>query len=221
VTYLPFTLQGLIDDRRWRLFEEKQQRISDEKTRLATTRITEATELGQAVIQKSGQPITRNITLEEVLKRPHLHYDILDQHGHGNEELSSTEKECAEIDIKYSGFIVRQQQQMDHVASKHNKRIPDDIDYFAVSTICMEAREKLTKIRPLTIGQAMRIGGVRSADITNLLIYLEVQRRKREPQKREEKHRLNREKGLAIMRERAAQEDADRLQEAKVADLVA
>lgn len=201
-------LQGLIDDRRWRLFEEKQHRIVEEKLRLASTRIEETTPLGQAVIEQSKQPINRKVTLEEVLRRPHLHYEMLDEYGYGNGALSSVEKECAEIDIKYSGFIARQQQQMDNVTSKQNKRIPDNIDYFAISTICMEAREKLTKIRPLTIGQATRIGGVRSADITNLLIWLEVQRRKNDPQKREERHRLNREKGLAYMREKAAHEEA-------------
>eukprot|EP00271_Cylindrocystis_brebissonii_P003683 TRINITY_DN1492_c1_g2_i2.p1 TRINITY_DN1492_c1_g2~~TRINITY_DN1492_c1_g2_i2.p1 ORF type:complete len:940 (-),score=165.63 TRINITY_DN1492_c1_g2_i2:726-3545(-) len=171
---------GLIDDRRWKIFEGKQKRIAVEKERLKKVKIGEA-HVGAAEIEAvSGQTVCGPCSLESILRRPHTHYALLEKHGLGDptESLSLEEKECAEIDIKYAGFIMRQQQQLLQVAAKSHKVIPPDLDFFAITTLSMEAREKLTKIQPLNIGQASRIGGVNPSDITALLIYLEVQRRR-------------------------------------------
>jgi len=171
---------GLVDERRWRLFTEKQERIAAERQRLAAQRVAEGSEVASAASEASGQRVVRSTTLEELLRRPHIHYSLLDAHGHGNTELTFWEKECVEIDIKYAGFITRQEKQLEQMAAKASKKIPDDIDYLTIPTLSMEAREKLSKVRPKDIGQASRIGGVNPADISALLVFLEVQRRRAE-----------------------------------------
>ena len=107
-----------------------------------------------------------------------MHYNLLDKHELGSPALSKIEKDCVEIDIKYAGFIKRQQLQLDKLSKKLNVKIPADIDYDAVAAMSAEGREKLKKICPSTIGQASRLGGVNPADISSLLVHLEVRRRK-------------------------------------------
>lgn len=170
---------GLIDDRRWRLFEEKMEKVDLETQRL--TSVLGNQSVAKAASQVSGQSVPPHVTLAELLRRPHVHYELLEAHGQGNDavRLSKAEKEAVEIQLKYAGFIKRQEKQLASVASKHSKRIPDDIDYTSIPTLSKEAREKLDKVRPRDIGQATRIGGVNPADISNLLIYLETSRRRR------------------------------------------
>ena len=170
---------GLIDDRRWQLYCDKQAHIAAEKERLYETRIKERDEVGIAIAQATNQKIKGSITLADLLRRPGFHYPDLEKYSLGNQDLTQGEKEGAEIDIKYSGYIKRQQIQIEQIARHSNRKLPADLDYFAIDTLSMEAREKLSKVQPLTIGQASRIGGVNPADINALLIYLEVENQKK------------------------------------------
>ncbi|NES84781.1 MAG: tRNA uridine-5-carboxymethylaminomethyl(34) synthesis enzyme MnmG, partial [Moorea sp. SIO2B7] len=168
---------GLISDRRWQLFQQKQTNIIAEKERLHGTRIKEHDEVGKQIVADTKQKIKGSVTLADLLRRPGFHYVNIEQYGLGNSQLNQGEKEGAEIDIKYSGYIKRQQNQIEQIARHANRKLPVDIDYMAIETLSMESREKLTKVRPLTIGQASRIGGVNPADINALLVYLEVRNR--------------------------------------------
>ncbi|MFN6563043.1 MAG: tRNA uridine-5-carboxymethylaminomethyl(34) synthesis enzyme MnmG [Nostoc sp. ChiSLP01] len=169
---------GLIDDRRWNLFTQKQTQITTEKSRLYNTRIKEHDEIGIAIASHTQQAIKGSITLNDLLRRPGFHYVDLDRFGLGNPTLNRAEKEGAEIDIKYSGYLARQQNQIDQIARQAHRQLPADLDYTKIDTLSKEAREKLTRVKPLTLGQAARIGGVNPADINALLLYLELRKTK-------------------------------------------
>ncbi|MBG0745722.1 MAG: tRNA uridine-5-carboxymethylaminomethyl(34) synthesis enzyme MnmG [Planktothrix agardhii KL2] len=168
---------GLIDHRRWALFERKQGNIIGEKERLYATRIKENDPVGMAIVNDTQQKIKGSITLADLLRRPGLHYVDLERYDLGNNLLNQVEKEGAEIEIKYSGYLQRQQNQIDQVSRQSNRALSEDLNYLKIETLSMEAREKLMKVKPLTIGQASRIGGVNPSDINALLIYLEVRNR--------------------------------------------
>jgi tRNA uridine 5-carboxymethylaminomethyl modification enzyme len=167
---------GLIDDRRWNLFTRKQEHIIGEKERLHSTRIKEHEDIGRLITQHTQQVIKGSITLADLLRRPEIHYLDLERYGLGNPHLHGAEKEGAEIDIKYSGYLARQQNQIDQIARQANRHLPPNLDYDSINTLSKEAREKLTLVKPLTVGQASRIGGVNPADINALLIYLETRK---------------------------------------------
>ncbi len=169
---------GLIDDRRWRLYSQKQESIIAEKERLHSSRVKAHEPAGKQIVADTGQKIKDAITLADLLRRPRFHYADLERYGLGNSELERAEKEGAEIDIKYSGYIQRQQNQIAQVARQEHRKLPQDLDYMAIATLSMESREKLSSVRPLTVGQATRIGGVNPADINALLVHLEVQERR-------------------------------------------
>ncbi len=169
---------GLIDDRRWQLYTEKQTKIAAEKERLYKTRIKERDPVGVAIAQETEHKIKGSITLAELLCRPGFHYSNLQKHQLNNPELDLVEQEGAEIDIKYSGYIKRQQTQIDQIIRHTRQKLPQDLDYLTVETLRMEAREKLNQVKPLTVGQATRIGGVNPADINALLVYLEIKTQK-------------------------------------------
>lgn len=169
---------GLVDDRRWELFTRKQAQITAEKERLYATRVKENDEVGKAIASDTQQAIKGSITLADLLRRPGFHYVDLDKYGLGNPTLTQAEREGAEIDIKYSGYLARQQSQIEQIARQAQRPLPGDLDYTKIDTLSKEAREKLSKVKPLTIGQAARIGGVNPADINALLIYLELRQTK-------------------------------------------
>jgi tRNA uridine 5-carboxymethylaminomethyl modification enzyme len=168
---------GLIDDRRWALFEAKQAQIAGEKERLHSTRIKEHDPIGRQIFADTQQAIKGSISLADLLRRPGFHSVDLDRYGLGNPSLNQAEREGAEIDIKYAGYLQRQQNQIDQIARQANRPLSAELDYQAISTLSKESREKLAKVKPLTVGQAARIGGVNPADINALLLYLELQSR--------------------------------------------
>ena len=174
---------GLVDDRRWELFTNKLANIAAEKERLHTTRIKEHEDIGKLITTELQQVIKGSITLGELLRRPGFHYGEFDRYGLSNPQLNLAERESTEIDLKYSGYLQRQQHQINQVAKQEHRPLPPDLDYHSIETLSKESREKLTKVRPLTIGQASRTGGVNPADINALLVYLEIRSRNEESAK--------------------------------------
>ncbi|MEM9567392.1 MAG: tRNA uridine-5-carboxymethylaminomethyl(34) synthesis enzyme MnmG [Cyanobacteria bacterium P01_E01_bin.34] len=168
---------GLIDDRRWNLYSEKQAAISGEIERLERQRVKGHDPAGVALSNTTGQGIKGSATLAELLRRSGLHYSHLDEQKLGNENLSDIEKESAEIAVKYRGYIERQKTQIERVSKQYGRPLPGDLDYDTIDTLSKEAREKLSSVRPLTLGQAARIGGVNPADISALLVHLELKQR--------------------------------------------
>jgi len=172
---------GLIDDRRWQLFEDKLQAMEGEKQRLETVRLKVSDPVAPAVEAETGAAIKGSITLADLLRRPGMHAADLVRHGLADADLPLPVREGAEIDIKYSGYLQRQQQQIDQVKRQSQRKLPADLNYAGIGTLSNEAREKLTAIQPSTLGQASRIPGVSKADITALLMWLELQQRERQP----------------------------------------
>ena len=168
---------GLVDDRRWQMFCDKQERVHAEVKRLNETRVKEKEELGQRITEETGEVIRGAITLSDLLRRPKFNYAELIHYGLADANLNRFERLAAEIEVKYVGYIQRQEHQIEEVAKHSDRKLPNDIDYNAIETLSKESREKLTKIRPMTIGQASRIGGVSPADVNALLVYLEIQHR--------------------------------------------
>ncbi len=172
---------GLIDDRRWQLFEDKLKAMESEKQRLETVRLKVSDPVAPAVEEETGAAIKGSITLADLLRRPGMHAADLVRHGLADADLPLPVREGAEIDIKYSGYLQRQQQQIDQVKRQSQRKLPADLNYAGIGTLSNEAREKLTAIQPSTLGQASRIPGVSKADITALLMWLELQQRERQP----------------------------------------
>lgn len=173
---------GLISEDRWKKFVKKRDAVDNELIRLQNARLNIKDEFCQRALEVSGAGSRQSYTLEELLRRPQVPYSMLEEAGHGDLEnpLTRWEAEAVEIRVKYSGFIKRQEVQVERESSKFGKTIPDDIDYASITTLRMEAREKLSRVRPATIGQASRVGGVTPADVSSLLVHLEVRKRKEE-----------------------------------------
>ena len=168
---------GLIDERRWAIYNAKQQALSAEKQRLESVRLKVSDPAAAAVEAQTQAPIKGSITLADLLRRSGFHSSDLVRLGLAPVELPSDVREGAEIDIKYSGYLARQQQQIDQVKKQEHRALPADVDYATIATLSKEAREKLNSIQPLSLGQAARIPGVSPADVTALLLWLELRKR--------------------------------------------
>jgi tRNA uridine 5-carboxymethylaminomethyl modification enzyme len=169
---------GLIDDRRWEIYSRKQEAIAAEQRRLDTVRLKASDPAAAAVEAETGAAIKGSITLAELLRRPGFHSADLVRHGLADAELPRDVAEAAEIAIKYSGYLARQRQQIEQVKQQEHRPIPADLDYAAIGTLSREAREKLAAVRPINLGQASRLPGVSPADVTALLLWLELANRR-------------------------------------------
>ena len=168
---------GLVDDDRYHQFERKAADIQTELTRLQETRLKPTTQTIDNLekILKTGA-LKQPTSLADLLKRPELRYEHITEIAPATGMLPSAVKEQVEIQIKYDGYIQRQQRQIHQFKKLENFRIPDTFDYANVRGLKTEAREKLAKIRPTSIGQASRLPGVSPADISILTVILHQQR---------------------------------------------
>lgn len=166
---------GLISDERYERFLKKQELIEAEIKRIRT--VTVPPRLANPVLEKyDSTPIKTGIKLAELIKRPELDYEKLAPADPGRPELPYAVAEEAEIKLKYEGYIKRQIQQAEQFEKLESRLLPEDADYDEVYGLRLEARQKLSKIRPKSIGQASRISGVSPADVSVLLIWLESRR---------------------------------------------
>jgi len=164
---------GLVPQERYERFLEKKQRIEDELKRLRSFMI-KPNEATQALIRSvEGSELKDGIRAADLLKRTEMNYDLVVQLAPSDVELTIEEKEQIEIQVKYEGYIEKSLQQVEKLKKMEDKKIPDQIDYNAISGIATEAKQKLMEVRPLSIAQASRISGVNPADISILLIYIE------------------------------------------------
>ena len=164
---------GLISDERYQRFLDKQKQIEDEMERLKTTKVPPSEQVNEKLAQYN-ENIERGMKLAELLKRPNIDYKVLKEIDESTKELDLPAEiyEEAEIKIKYDGYIKRQNQQVETMDKLEKIKIPADINYDELQHISTETREKLAKVRPATLGQASRIGGVKPADISVLMVML-------------------------------------------------
>ena len=164
---------GLIDDAQFTRFKEKQANIQKEIQRLGETKISATDEVNE-VLAKYSEHIDRGIRLAELLKRPNITYDVFREIDSKTRELNLSEDIAGEVEvlIKYDGYIKRQETQVETSEKLEKYRIPADLDYSTLKHISTETREKLEKVRPANLAQASRIGGVKPADISVLMVML-------------------------------------------------
>jgi tRNA uridine 5-carboxymethylaminomethyl modification enzyme len=174
---------GLIDDRRWQLFEAKLAAIEIEKQRLESVRLRMGDGAAEAIVAETGAPIKGSITLADLLRRSGFHASDLQRHGLSPTSLADEVRDGSEIDIKYSGYLARQEQQIARVKKQEGRVLPPNLAYHRITNLSTEAREKLAALKPLTLGQAGRVPGVSPADVTALLLWLELERRQTNPDK--------------------------------------
>lgn len=170
---------GLVDDARWDAFNRKRDAVASEIERLRSTWVNPKIFPAATAEALLGKAIDREYSLFDLLKRPNVSYDALMRAKNADDELLAgpgvTDKviaEQVEIQVKYAGYIARQQAEVEKQAVHENQRIPEDIDYDSVRSLSFEVRQKLKAHRPATIGQAARISGVTPAAISLLLIHL-------------------------------------------------
>ena len=165
---------GLVDETQFNIFKIKQENIQKEIARLKKEKVP-ATEEINSILSKHGEHIDRGMKLAELLKRPNINYDVIKELDENTKELDIPRDvyEQAEVLIKYDGYLKRQEQQVEQAGKLDKFKIPENIDYMDIEHISSETKDKLSKIRPKTLAQASRIGGVKPADISVLMVMLE------------------------------------------------
>ena len=164
---------GLIPPERVQAVEEKYAQVRREVQRLEGSGIPASEELNAMLERKGTAPVANSARLADLLRRPQVSYADIAPFDPERPELSPAVTDEVEIQIKYAGYLTRQEKQVEEFKKEEARLLPDDLDYAAILGLRLEAREKLTAIRPVSIGQAGRISGVSPADIAVLLIYLE------------------------------------------------
>ncbi|PKM80446.1 MAG: tRNA uridine-5-carboxymethylaminomethyl(34) synthesis enzyme MnmG [Firmicutes bacterium HGW-Firmicutes-14] len=168
---------GLISDEQYGKFEEKRKLIEAEKERLAEVRIHPVEQVQEILVGKGSSEIKQNTSLLEILKRPEINYADLKKMAEGFPDLPEEVVEQIEIQVKYDGYIKKQMEQVERFQKIERKKIPEWIKFEEIKGLSSEARQKLGRIQPGSVGQASRISGVSPADISILLVYMEQKRR--------------------------------------------
>jgi len=164
---------GLISDQRWRDFTRKLELVSAETARVRATNIPPSEGLNSIIVSRGTSLMTTGAGLAELIRRPQLSYDALAPSDPTRPELPPEVTEQVELDIKYEGYIQKQLAQAEQMKKLDRISLPEGLDFAAITSLRLEAREKLSAVRPQNLGQASRISGVNPADIAVLMIYLE------------------------------------------------
>lgn len=172
LTELGYSL-GLISKERFTTFKQKLEQIESEKDRLYKTVIKVEDHVQKILEKANSTPLKDAVRAIELLKRPEVTYKMIEEMIGVLSDIPEEVKEQVEIQIKYEGYIKKANEQVNRMLKMENKKIPENIDYDAIHSLAFEAREKLKKIQPMSIGQASRISGVNPADISILLVYIE------------------------------------------------
>ncbi|AEJ45183.1 glucose inhibited division protein A [Alicyclobacillus acidocaldarius subsp. acidocaldarius Tc-4-1] len=169
---------GLVSERAYSRVMRKKEGIQAELARLSRVKV-KPQEVNERLAEWGSQPIDSGMSLAQLLKRPELSYDqIRAIDPTGGVEIDPEVREQVEIEIKYAGYIRKQNELIERQKRLEGRKLPEDLDYMQMTGLAMEAREKLSRIRPRTVGQAARIPGVTPADISILLVYLDAQERR-------------------------------------------
>ena len=163
---------GLIDEKRYQNLLEKEEKIAREIDRVNHTNVGTSEKVQQLLDSYGSTRLTSGTTLAELIRRPELSYDKLKEIDEDRPDLPWDVAEQVNINIKYEGYIKRQMKQVEQFKKLENRKIPENIDYNEIQSLRIEAKQKLSQIRPASIGQASRISGVSPADISVLLVYL-------------------------------------------------
>ena len=169
---------GLISDKRYSDFLNKKNNIENEVKRLKNTVVKPSNNVNLLLEKCNSSKLTTGIKMSELLKRPEITYKALSEIDTERPELTSQEAEEVEIQVKYEGYIKLEEAQVEKFKKLEAKKLDEDINYEEIKGLRLEARQKLNKIKPISVGQASRISGVSPADISVLLIYLEMKNRK-------------------------------------------
>ncbi|USK75093.1 tRNA uridine-5-carboxymethylaminomethyl(34) synthesis enzyme MnmG [Peribacillus frigoritolerans] len=164
---------GMIKEERYKRFLMKKEAVEMEKERLKSNFIKPTKEVQDVITASGGSELKDGIRASDLLKRPEMDYSHIQKLAPSDVELSEEVTEQVEIQIKYEGYIEKSLQQVDRLKKMENKKIPENIDYDAISGLATEARQKLKQVHPLSVAQASRISGVNPADVSILLVYLE------------------------------------------------
>ena len=163
---------GLVDDLRWENFRQRQEAKKRERKRLKETVLPPTEQLNRLLVSCETTPVSTGVRLEDLLRRPQLDYQKLAQVDSQRPELDPMVREQIEVEIKYEGYIRRQQTAIDELRRLESRLLPDGIDYSEIKGLRKEAQEKLNRIRPANLGQASRISGVSPADLSVLVVWL-------------------------------------------------
>ena len=167
---------GLVPQEQLKAVEEKYDQVRREIARLEGSGVAACEELNAMLEAKGSAPVTGSARLADLIRRPQVSYEDIAPFDRQRPELSKAVTEEVEIQLKYAGYLARQEKQVAEFKREEARKIPEDMDYRAIAGLRLEAQEKLSTIRPVSVGQAGRISGVSPADIGVLLIYLEQKR---------------------------------------------